>query len=80
MTGAIVASGILFFPAAPFFLFLKGKDIKIPKGTEVTAYVSGDTELDAAKYATARLAPGGKSGPVAAGMASVSVKSTPEGA
>src|SRR5687767_4839205 len=29
MTGAIVAAGILFFPAAPFFLFMKGKDIKI---------------------------------------------------
>jgi hypothetical protein len=26
MTGAIAASGILFFPAAPFFLFMKGKD------------------------------------------------------
>src|SRR5687767_8635563 len=35
MTGAIVATSILFFPAAPFFLFMKGKDISIPKGTEV---------------------------------------------
>jgi hypothetical protein len=50
MTGAIVASGILFFPAAPFFLFLKGKDTKIPKGTEVTAYVNGDASLDRGKY------------------------------
>src|SRR5437588_6278656 len=37
MTGAIVATSILFFPAAPFFLFMHGKDITIPKGTEITA-------------------------------------------
>jgi hypothetical protein len=50
MTGAIVASSILFFPAAPFFLLMKGKDIAIPKGTEVTAYVNGDITLDARKF------------------------------
>lgn len=50
MTGAIVASSILFFPAAPFFLFMKGKEVKIPKGTEITAYVNGDTILDRKKF------------------------------
>ncbi len=50
MTGAIVASSILFFPAAPFFLLMKGKDISIPKGTEITAYVNGDISLDPAKF------------------------------
>ncbi|MBA2377959.1 MAG: PEGA domain-containing protein [Blastocatellia bacterium] len=50
MTGAIVATSILFFPAAPFFLFMKGKDIKIPKGTEITAYVNGDVTLDRSKF------------------------------
>jgi hypothetical protein len=50
MTGAMVATGILFFPAAPFFLFMKGKDISIPKGSEVTAYVNGDVELDKRKF------------------------------
>src|SRR6266550_2088021 len=50
MTGAMVATGILFFPAAPFFLFMHGKDITIPKGTEVTAYVAGDTPLDPEKF------------------------------
>jgi hypothetical protein len=50
MTGAMVATGILFFPAAPFFLFMKGKEIKIPKGSEVTAYVSGDVVLDRNKF------------------------------
>lgn len=50
MTGAIVATSLVFFPAAPFFLFMHGKDITIPKGTELTAYVNGDTKLDIAKF------------------------------
>ena len=50
MTGAMVATSIVFFPAAPLFLFLHGKDITIPKGTEVTAYVAADTPLDSAKF------------------------------
>lgn len=50
MTGAIVATSIVFFPAAPLFLMMKGKEYKIPKGTEITAYVNGDTRLDLAKY------------------------------
>ncbi|MGH9763784.1 MAG: hypothetical protein ACREDR_30030 [Blastocatellia bacterium] len=33
MTGAMVATSIVFFPAAPLFLFMHGKDITIPKGT-----------------------------------------------
>ncbi|CAN5634235.1 hypothetical protein BH24ACI2_BH24ACI2_04890 [soil metagenome] len=52
MTGAIVATSILFFPAAPFFLFMKGKDITIPKGTEITAYINGDIPLDPNKFNT----------------------------
>jgi hypothetical protein len=32
MTAGIVATGLLFWPAAPFFLFMHGKDITIPKG------------------------------------------------
>lgn len=56
MTGAIVASSILFFPAAPFFLLMKGKNINIPKGTEITAYVAGDTSLDPAKFTGAQVA------------------------
>jgi hypothetical protein len=50
MTGAMVATSIVFFPAAPLFLFIHGKDITIPKGIEVTAYVAADTPLDAAKF------------------------------
>jgi hypothetical protein len=51
MTGAIVATSILFFPAAPLFLFMHGKDITIPKGTEITAYINGDAPLDPSKFA-----------------------------
>jgi hypothetical protein len=50
MTGAMVATSIVFFPAAPLFLFIHGKDITIPKGTEITAYVAADTPLDSAKF------------------------------
>jgi hypothetical protein len=50
MTGAIVATSIVFFPAAPLFLFIKGKDITIPKGHEVTVYTNGDQKIDTAKY------------------------------
>jgi len=50
MTGAMVATGIVFFPAAPLFLFMHGKDINIPKGTEITSYISGNIPLDKAKF------------------------------
>ena len=53
MTGGIVATSLVFFPAAPFFLFMHDKDISIPKGTEVTAYVNGDMKLDMAKFQSA---------------------------
>jgi hypothetical protein len=50
MTGAMIGTSIVFFPAAPLFLFMHGKDITIPKGTEVTAYINGDIPLDPVKY------------------------------
>ena len=74
MTGAMVATGILFFPAAPLFLFMKGKNITITKGTEVTAYVNGDFPIDRAKFGQ----------PIASAIAAdttgITIKSTPEGA
>lgn len=51
MTAGIVATGILFFPAAPFFLFMHGKDITVPKGAEMTAYVNGDVRLETKNFA-----------------------------
>ena len=83
MTGAIVATSILFFPAAPFFLFMHGKDITIPKGTEITAYVAADTPLDPAKFngQSAAVDPATpKADPSALGLSSIAIRSTPDGA
>ena len=84
MTGAIVATSILFFPAAPFFLFMKGKDITIPKGTEITAYVNSDIALDAAKFAAVKISVASNTAAseqtVGANYSSISVKSDPDGA
>lgn len=88
MTGGIVATSLVFFPAAPFFLFMHGKDISIPKGTEITAYVSGDMKLDPAKFHLAPPAPAPAAGnapatagaPASTDQARVQVTSTPDGA
>jgi hypothetical protein len=42
MTGGMVATAIVFWPAAPLFLFVHGKDISIPKGHEITVYTNSD--------------------------------------
>ncbi|HMG75418.1 MAG TPA: PEGA domain-containing protein [Pyrinomonadaceae bacterium] len=83
MTGAIVATSILFFPAAPFFLFMHGKDITIPKGTEITAYIAADTPLSPAnfnKQSSTSESGTAKSEAAATGLSSIIVKSTPDGA
>jgi len=54
MTGAIVATAIVVWPAAPFFLFMHGKDTTIPKGTEITAYINGETKLDRGRLTASR--------------------------
>jgi hypothetical protein len=86
MTAGIVATGIVFFPAAPFFLFMHGKDITMPKGAEFTAYVNGVMKLDLAKFQPATPAPGQvvtatnrdqNAGPAAAKL---QIDSTPPGA
>jgi hypothetical protein len=77
MTGAIVATSLVFFPAAPLFLFVHGKDITIPQGTEITAFVDGDLHLDMAKFG---VHPPTATEPAAAQQASINVESTPAGA
>jgi hypothetical protein len=79
MTGAIVATSIVFFPAAPLFLFMHGKDITIPKGTEITAYISGDTRLDEAKFQPAKTEMT-TAAITNAAMTLVDIASTPSGA
>jgi hypothetical protein len=56
-TGAVVATAIVFFPAAPLFLFIHGKDIAIPQGTEITAFVDGDMHLNMANFGAAPALP-----------------------
>jgi PEGA domain len=86
MTGGIVATGLVFFPAAPFFLFMHGKDISIPKGTEVTAYVNGDMKLDLARFQPAQpvsatpVAAVPNPAPATAAQTQLQVTSTPDGA
>ena len=57
VAGGIVATSLIVWPVAPVFLLLHGKDVTIPKGTEVTAYISGDVKLDPAKFQPAPLVP-----------------------
>ncbi|MGC1870039.1 MAG: PEGA domain-containing protein [Acidobacteriaceae bacterium] len=84
MTGAIVATSIVFFPAAPLFLLIHGKDITIPQGTEITAFVQGDMHLDMAKFVVPRPdnARDTASAPAVATTAPTSIllESTPPGA
>jgi hypothetical protein len=57
MVGAMVATSLVVWPAAPFFLFMHGKDISIPKGTQITAFIKGDAVLDPAKFTPEALNP-----------------------
>ena len=50
ITAKISETAIAYFRAAPLLLFIHGKDITIPKGTEVTAFIAGDMKLDMAKF------------------------------
>jgi len=50
MTGGIVATSLVMWPAAPLFLLMHGKDVTIPQGTELTVYINGDFPLDLAKF------------------------------
>jgi hypothetical protein len=83
MTGAMVATAIVFFPAAPLFLFIHGKDITIPQGTEITAFVEGDMHLNMANFADAPAATAQaqtSAAPAAPVQASLVIDSTPAGA
>jgi hypothetical protein len=92
MTGAMIGTAIVFFPAAPLFLFMHGKDITIPKGTEVTAYINGDIPLDPKRFAAqTTVSPDAGTAPfqpqtnATVGqnvneLSTVDIKSTPDGA
>jgi hypothetical protein len=50
MTAGIVVTGLIIWPAAPFFLFMHGKEVTIPKDTEVPTFVNGNFQLDLSKF------------------------------
>jgi hypothetical protein len=76
MTAGMVGTALVFFPAAPLLLFIHGKDITIPKGTEVTAFVAGDMKLDMSKFVPAGTA--AATAPGVAGSASTQASLTVE--
>lgn len=45
VTTAVVISGVFFFPVAPLWGFVKGKQIEIPAGTKFQAFVQGDSTV-----------------------------------
>jgi len=50
MVGAMVVTSLVVWPAAPLFLLMHGKDVTIPKGTNISAFVQGDITLDEVKF------------------------------
>jgi hypothetical protein len=78
MTVGIVAAAVVFWPAAPLFLLIHGKDITFPKGTDVPTFINGDMKLDPARFQQAE---GGSAQPMVSGVASnLAISSTPAGA
>ncbi len=77
MAGGMVATSLIVWPVAPVFLLMHGKDVTIPKGTEVTAYISGDVKLDLAKFEPAPLVPAAAPIPAAQQLPAASPAATP---
>ena len=77
MAGGMVATSLIVWPVAPVFLLMHGKDVTIPKGTEVSAYISGDVKLDLAKFQPAPLVPASPPVPAAQQDSAASRTATP---
>jgi len=76
MTGAMVGTAIVFWPAAPLFLFMKGKDITVPQGHEFAVYSSGAVSLEMTKADQ----PDTPANSTKSGLANLAVSSLPVGA
>lgn len=76
MTIGIVAAAVVFWPAAPLFLLMHGKDITFAKGTDVPSFINGDMKLDPAKFQQDATGSAVATG----GPESVTISSTPAGA
>jgi hypothetical protein len=83
-TGVMTAgAAVLFWPAAPFFLLRKGKDVNINKGIVLEVFTDQDHVLKGAKSATAPVistAPGAPAVPPAGEPSTVSITSDIPGA
>jgi hypothetical protein len=72
-TGTVIVGTVLL---SPLFLIMRGKDITIPKGTEIPAYIDGDREIALTSLT-------GNTGSLSAGSSqgtSVIFRSDPDGA
>lgn len=79
-TGTVVATTLL---VSPLFLLMHGKDVKVPKGTQFTAYIDGDREVALApppSAAPAAQAVAQPAAPAAEDLSTLVLKSTPDGA
>lgn len=72
-TGTVIVGTVLL---SPLFLIMRGKDITIPKGTEIPAYIDGDREISLPSPPSGSSA----STPGSTQMGSVLFKSNPDGA
>jgi len=50
MVGAMVATTVVYAPAAPLFLFIHGKNTTADEGQEINALTNGDANLDARDF------------------------------
>jgi hypothetical protein len=83
MVGAMAATAIFTLGGSALFLLMHGKDITIPKGTETTAYINGDMQLDLTRFGVApsSFAPiPTPAVPAAPTQASLAIDSAPVGA
>jgi hypothetical protein len=73
-TGTVIIGAVVL---SPLFLIMRGKDITIPKGTEIAAYIDGDREINMSSLSSsgpnASISVSGQTG-------AVSFKSEPDGA
>ncbi len=50
MVGLMVPTAVVFWPAAPFWLFMHGRDSTIKDGFDITAYTDGVANLDSLDF------------------------------
>ena len=72
-TGTVIIGSVVL---SPLFLIMRGKDITIPKGTEISAYIDGDREIGMSSAANGQVL----QSPASGYSGTVSFKSEPEGA